>query len=340
MRGRGIFARSAFVAGGAISALAGCTSPNTYATARTVAPGSVTHSLAFEGVGYTGSQGTGALPVLPTYALRAGIVDRVDLGLRVGSLTELGADVKVNVLRGDFDVAIAPGAECFLEWEYNPAQTRRSGAQAYFHLPLILSYNVSKELSLVGVPGFTYVTGLPVSNDFVRTQVFGGGASVARLGVGIDYRYRKNRAIHPEITVLQSMSSSAAVVVFGVGFAFGGIPDYSDVGSSEPVLPPEPEPVPEPGPVPPRPPPPPRTRTRIRSRPRPPSATRAPPASGARSRGASSHPAGGTACGAVTRPRSPRSSSGRRASSARSPPARRPPSSSRRGAARSSPATT
>src|SRR5688572_21795548 len=89
----------------AAPALVGCTSPNTYATARTLAPGDVTHTVAVEGIAYHGSPGTGALPLLPTYVLRVGVIERVDVGVRVGNMTELGADVKVNFLRGPLDLA-------------------------------------------------------------------------------------------------------------------------------------------------------------------------------------------------------------------------------------------
>ena len=209
--------------------LAGCTSPNTYATARTLAPGDVTHTVAAEGIGFHGSQGTGVLPVFPTYALRVGVVDRLDVGARVGNLTSIGGDIKWNFLRGPLDMAIAGGAEAFLEWRYEPDAIRRTGSRAYFHLPLILSYNFSKTLSLVGTPGIAYVVGRKVSDDFVRTQPFDGGTVAARFGVGIDYRFHARRAFHPEVTVLQSTTAAQTVVMFGFGFAFGGVPSYDDV---------------------------------------------------------------------------------------------------------------
>lgn len=231
----------------AVPLLVGCTSPNTYATARTLSPGDVTHTVAAEGIAYHGSQGTGALPVFPTYALRVGVIDRLDVGARIGNLTEIGADIKVNFLRGPLDVAIAGGAEAFIEWRYQPDAIRRTGSRAYFHLPLILSYNFSKQLSLVATPGIMYVVGRQVSDDFVRTQPFDGGTLAARLGVGIDYRPNKRRAIHPEVTVLQSTQASQTIVMFGVGFAFGSLPSYDDIEPSDPT------PVPLPAATPPAP---------------------------------------------------------------------------------------
>ncbi|MBX3233346.1 MAG: hypothetical protein KIT84_33665 [Labilithrix sp.] len=239
----------------ALAGASGCSSPNTYATARTVAPGKFQHTFALEAVGFHHQHsGTGALPILPTYAMRVGVVDRIDVGARIGSLTELGADLKVNFIRGRFDLAAAAGAEAFLEWNYDRAETRRSGAAAYFHFPLIASINVSKKLSLVATPGVTYVVGKQVSSDFARTQVFGGDTFAARIGFGIDYRPEARRAIHPEVTVLQAVGTPGTMVVFGIGFNFGSVPDYSDIKNDddEPVRPPEPAPdrAPTPDPTP------------------------------------------------------------------------------------------
>ncbi|MBL8610950.1 MAG: hypothetical protein JNL38_26645 [Myxococcales bacterium] len=242
-------------AASALPALAGCTSPNTYATARTLSPGDVTSTVAVEGIGYHGSQGSGALPILPTYVFRVGVIDRVDVGARIGSLTQLGADVKVNFLRGPLDLAVVPGAEAFLEWHYqshgdNPP--RRTGSRALFHFPLIGSYNVSKQFSVVATPGVTYVLGKNVDADSVRTMPFDGGTLAARFGLGVDYRYNERRAIHPEITVLQSMRASQTIVMLGIGFSFGSLPSFADIDPEPPKPPSPPEP---PAPAPPAPPP-------------------------------------------------------------------------------------
>ena len=225
--------------------------------------------MALEGIGYHGLQGTGALPILPTYGIRVGVVDRLDVGARIGSLTELGGDLKFNFLRGQLDLAIAAGAEAFVEWNYDPPETRRSGAIAYFHFPLIASLNLSKDLSLVATPGFTYVIGKHLTDDFARTQVFGGETPVARLGFGIDVRSENGkRALHPEVTLLQSLNSSGAIVLLGVGFSFGKLPDYHDLGGEPsgelpspepraPASPASPAPPPAPTPTEPAPPPPP-----------------------------------------------------------------------------------
>jgi hypothetical protein len=195
-----------------------------------------------------------------------GVVDRLDVGGRIGNLTEVGADFKFNFLRGQFDMAIAGGAEAFLEWRYRADAVRRTGSRAYLHLPLILSLNLSKKVSIVGTPGIAYVIGRKVSDDFLRTQPFDGGTVAARFGLGVNYRYGKRSAIHPEITILQDTAGSAGIVLFGVGFNFGSMPSYDDIvdpdGDPSPVppqpaQPAEPTAPPQPTQPPPSPPPPP-----------------------------------------------------------------------------------
>lgn len=273
-------AQLVLLATASLPAATGCTSPNTYATARTLSPGDVTHTFAVEGIAYNGSQGAGALPLLPTYVFRVGVIDRVDVGARVGNMTELGADVKVNFLRGPLDLAIAAGGEAFLEWHYQPhgdRTPRRTGSRAYFHLPLIVSYNFSKQLSLVGTPGLAYVVGKQVDQDSIRTQPFDGGTLAGRLGVGIDYRWNERRAIHPEVTLIQSPRDAQTIVLFGLGFNFGDIPKYGDEGGPLPSAPPAPAEPPAPSPpAPAEPPPPPPAEPAPAPAPAPPST---PPAS-------------------------------------------------------------
>lgn len=234
-----------------VAGLCGCTSPNTYSTPRTVEQGHFQHTFAVEGVGFHHpTSGTGALPVLPTYGLRIGIVDRLDFGARLGSMTELGADLKLNFVRGRVDLAVAAGAEAFIEWNYNSAETRRSGAAGYFHFPLIAAYNFSKEFSLVAAPGVSYIVGLPLTNDFARTQVFGGKTVAARFGIALDFRPEPRRAIHPELTILQGINHEGTAIVLGLGFNFGSVPKYEDLGGPTTD---EPAPAPKHDPEPPKP---------------------------------------------------------------------------------------
>lgn len=80
----------------------GCPSPNHYGTPRTLPPGKVAHLFAAEAAAYGEGAGFG-----PTYGLRVGALDRVDAGVRLGMLSALGGDLKLNFERSkEFDMAI------------------------------------------------------------------------------------------------------------------------------------------------------------------------------------------------------------------------------------------
>src|SRR5215207_1572927 len=81
----------------------GCPNPNTYGTPRTTPVGKVQHTVAAEGMSYNIEQGgrtdSGTFPNLPSYQLRVGVADTVDIGARITNLTSVGADVKWNFLK-------------------------------------------------------------------------------------------------------------------------------------------------------------------------------------------------------------------------------------------------
>lgn len=81
-------------------ALTGCPSMNTYTTARTIPQGTIQHMVALEGLGGSVRGVTAVVPTLPTYQLRYGLTDRIDIAGRISNLTSVGADVKFNLLRG------------------------------------------------------------------------------------------------------------------------------------------------------------------------------------------------------------------------------------------------
>ena len=68
----------------------GCPNPNTYGTPRTTPSGKLSHSIAVEAVGIsatdgaTGEEVSATAPTLPTYTLRIGLADQLDMGIRGG----------------------------------------------------------------------------------------------------------------------------------------------------------------------------------------------------------------------------------------------------------------
>lgn len=217
---------------GAVFALSGCPNPNVYTVPRTIDPGTVQVSVApeFYGVSFKQADGTTAsavVPTFPTVGVRVGIVPNFELGARAPNFDSLAIDGKVLLLKGAFDLAIDPGVQSiFLSTD--------SGSAGIFHLhlPVILGLNLSDKLTLVLTPGVMYsaVTATVVTTN---TAQQGGTASglFGRLGLGVDVRIGRRFALHPEFTVMRGFDSTETLLfVGGIGFNFGHLPDYSDLG--------------------------------------------------------------------------------------------------------------
>ena len=101
----------------------GCPNPQVYGTPRTTPVGKVQHTVAAEGFNFgikypavkaaDGSTirpertDSATLPNLPTYQLRVGVLDTLDVGVRIANLSSVGADVKWNFIKGDvFDMGV------------------------------------------------------------------------------------------------------------------------------------------------------------------------------------------------------------------------------------------
>ena len=225
--------------------LTGCPNPNTYGTPRTVAPGKVSHSIAAEWVGWsfkvaspTDSDSdappaevteSGGFIVPPSYALRIGVSDRVDVGFRAANMMSLGADVKYNFLRGEtLDLAVDPGAQVLF-----------AGFTVYhLHLPLLVGLNLSERVTVVFTPGIMYgINTYRSGNDDVDSQInqlLSADGLYWRAGLGVNLRVTPGFALHPEITFLRSSRAepsgasvtSAMSYMFGIGVNFGHLPRY------------------------------------------------------------------------------------------------------------------
>jgi len=227
----------------ALFATTGCPNPNTYGTPRTVPAGQVSHSIAAEAIG-AHRDGVGVdLPTLPTYTMRIGATEGLDIGLRVANLTTLGADVKWNFLKGStFEMAVAPGAQVFYyslgsSSSSNGASATSSITGTYLHLPLLMGINVSQRVTLVPSVGIMYgavngsssATTSDGSSDSVKGSANTG--VIGRFGFGADFRLSPKFALHPEITFMKSFAEGARGVLYlaGLGFNFGALPSYDDV---------------------------------------------------------------------------------------------------------------
>lgn len=236
--------------------LAGCPNPNTYGTPRTTPKGEISHSIAAEGIYVSGqtqkvnvgtngqpvttneSVGFG-LPTLPTYQLRIGVSDEVDIGVAARNLSSLGADVKWNFVRGSVDLAIAPGLQyANLPFGKEPVHL------FYIHAPLLVGLNLSDALSVVLTPGFVYLAAIgtytTTGTGADKNSVISASGALARFGVGLNIRPSKKFHIQPEVTGMRAFNDAEGLfLMFGLGFNFGSLPSYDDLDEeSKPSAPP------------------------------------------------------------------------------------------------------
>lgn len=251
----GIYGRTARCCAGGVGILwgalllTGCPNPQTYGTPRTVAKGKATHTVAIEGLYFSGKVESlsvdpatgdtvteeesisGGTPLLPTYQARIGVSNKVDIGIKAANMSSLGTDVKINPVRGDFDLALDPG----LQW-FGIFAGGNSVNVFYLHLPVLLGFNLSKSSTLVASPGLLYSVATSTFEDDVDggDAVFQSSGLAARLGVGLNQRISRGFALQPEVTGIRGITGNfgntqSTIVLIGLGFNIANIPDYSDI---------------------------------------------------------------------------------------------------------------
>jgi hypothetical protein len=231
----------------------GCFNPNTYTTPRTLNPGDIQFQVAPELYGGTITEtvprpGVGnavdttsvsfLLPTLPSFGIRYGLSDGFELGARLPNLTSLAADLKIRLLKSTVDLAIDPGAQVFYysvgAGSANNSTVSETTFVSIFHAPLLLGVNLSDSFSIVLSPGVAYalVTGTINSGDAYQQAASSG--FMLRGGLGVDVRFSKKFALHPEVTVLKGWGDTDPLLYnVGIGINFGAQPDYSDLASHE-----------------------------------------------------------------------------------------------------------
>jgi hypothetical protein len=217
--------------------LQGCPSPNIYATARTIPQGKLSHTLAVEGIGFsadspdTDNDGepddgsiSGFIPsFVPTYQLRYGATDNLELGARIATFATLGLDLKYNFLRDSaIDLAINPSVQ---------AMSVGVAQLVHLNLPLIIDVNINKTATLVLTPGVMQSLAL-ASVDFDEDGTAVG--TMARAGLGVNLRLGGKFAMQPEVTFLKPIAGdddnlTTLLYTVGIGFNFVNLPSFDDV---------------------------------------------------------------------------------------------------------------
>jgi hypothetical protein len=231
---------------GLVLALSGCPNPNTYTTPRTLDRGTVQWQVAAEGIGvdYKASYGStdsngnpiktdvvAGLPMVPTFGVRFGAAEGLEIGLRLPNGEPFAADTKIRLLKGPLDVALDPGLQIYLGSTNN-----NSFAALNLQAPVLLGFNFSENVSLVLSPGLVYAQNTGATNVYPYGVAGSSTAAgfMARLGVGFDFRVSRRFAVHPEVTLVRQFTGSEDLLlcVGGIGFNFGAQPDYSDLASA------------------------------------------------------------------------------------------------------------
>ena len=145
---------------------------------------------------------------------------KVPEALRPLDASSFGADIKWNPVRGDFDLALAPGFQVA-----RLSSGDVSGTIGYINAPLILGFNPTDWLSLVPTVGatmaFTSAEDLS-TNDAAIT----GTGFLLRTGFGASFRVSEGFAIQPEVTGLIDPETGGVFLSYGVGFNFGELPAF------------------------------------------------------------------------------------------------------------------
>lgn len=227
------------VLGAAALLCTGCPNPQTYGTPRTTPAGKIQHNVAAEGIGYSSDLGGGALPTPPSYTLRIGVADSVDIGARLANLTSLGADVKWNFLRSEsFDMAIDPSFQFFRfsasSTDSNGMLTDASLSVLYLNAPLMFGINLGESVTIVPTAGITWGwASSEVDSNDAQDAATGSTGIMLRPGIGFNFRISPRFALHPEITFLKPLEDNSGILyTFGLGFNFGNLPKFGGGGEA------------------------------------------------------------------------------------------------------------
>ncbi len=175
----------------------GCVSMSSLQTARTLPEGQSQQS--FGGGVYQSKMGEGENTVeanLPyvEYTYRRGLTNNIDWGAKV-ALGSYGADLKYNFISGD-QFALAAG----LGLGYSSYKISSGGADNEYtyldiHVPLYLSYDISKSFVVYASP------------KFVQRNGSGSAESVGLTGLTIGTKLGEKSGVYAEATMFKGDSS-------------------------------------------------------------------------------------------------------------------------------------
>lgn len=159
--------------------------------------------------------------------VRVGVVERLDVGIRISDGDSFGADAKVWIVKSPvFDVAFVGGFDTYVIPGLFDEGT--SAATRAYTGPLV-GLNLSRAVSLTAWYAVTRLawTGHP------NSELDGVGQWTGQGGFGADVRVTPRFAIHPGVALIHWGTSTGTdpewSVVYGVGFSGGHLPSFDDV---------------------------------------------------------------------------------------------------------------
>jgi hypothetical protein len=217
--------------------LSGCPNPNAYTVPRTLDPGEIQATLSPELFAYRYRSGGGSVigvtPTAPSFGVRYGLSDGVEVGGRLSGMFSPVVDSKIRLVRGAVDMAIDPRIQLLYLYVSGSTETE---LLLELYGPLLVGINLSPTLTLVASPGIGYgLATSRLSSSTSGAEIAAGAAGfMASLGVGVDVRTGKHFAVHPEFTVIRVFDSAQTFMgIFGLGLNMGAMPDYSDLEPKE-----------------------------------------------------------------------------------------------------------
>lgn len=140
-------------------------------------------------------------PILPfTFGARYGFLDRLDGGAYLRQGATLGADVKVSLVRGPFDLSVAAGGQGTIGFGLLDA-------------PVPLGVHLGDHVVLYAAPGVAYAWGKATS----RNEILPRAGALGRGTLGVAIAVVKGATIVPEVTVMRSFDASSLWVTGGLG---------------------------------------------------------------------------------------------------------------------------
>ncbi len=184
---------------------------NTFETARTLAPGDISHSISLSSYIQPGRD---PRPVpMPSYALHVGAAKDFELGVLAGAPGHLRLMGKYNPIRTEyFDAAISPGL--WLGWVPHDVDGDDHSIVLGADLPVVLDVNLGP------------VTVVPFAGPGIAYSPAGHTAGpIVRTGLGVELRLGSHVRLHPEFsTTIDPARGEPIDYAFGIAVGLGADP--------------------------------------------------------------------------------------------------------------------